>query len=136
MINQKKTELMAKTAVYEQGEGYDALRFRSHCENRKIRSALSLIALGAIIYLLILFVIYIAAGEGVIDFAGAPGRSIACVVAAVVVGVVFILIYTRIMSRLIRLKYRDLRSSMVRYDLQKSKLTQTMQEGNAETVSD
>lgn len=135
MINTEKTKLMAEAALYENGSRGDQLKLKKYFEEKPGRLKLKNLIAGAASYLLILYVVLLLTGREIIDFRTAPVTSAIIIASAAAAGALFTFAYARITDRILKKRYRNIRSSFVRYDLLKGKIKRMNQEGKTETVS-
>lgn len=133
MINAEKVKLMAQTVLYEEGRRGENIALRSYCEKDARRfKAYSIIA-GVVTYLLIALVVFLTAGADISVMEGKPFLIAFVIAATVILGAVFTILYAGIVRKVVASRYRNVRSSMVSYDLRRRKLRQMMQEGKTET---
>lgn len=133
MINAEKVKLMTQTALYEEGRKGENITLRSYCEKDARRFKAHSIAAGVITFLLIAFVVFLIAGADISAMEGKPFLIAFIIVAAVILGTVFTILYAGILRKVVTSRYRNVRSSMVSYDLRRRKLRQMMQESKTET---
>ena len=125
MINQEKVKLMTEAAVFEQGAESGNLRLKLSFESKKDRRIFKLrnLFLGGSVYLMIMMIVYLLWGHGLLDFRVMTPALVAILAAAVIVGAGFTVLYCLTAERISRRKYRNIRSSTVKYDLIKEKLS-------------
>ncbi len=133
MINTDKVKLMAQTVLYEESRRGENITLRSYCEKDARRFKAHSIIAGVLTYLLIAFVVFLIAGADISAMEGKPFLIAFVIAAAVILGTVFTILYAGIVRKVVASRYRNVRSSMVSYDLQRRKLRQMMQEGKTET---
>lgn len=126
---------MSRTALYEEGSTGDNIRLRSYCGPESRRFSVRTAFTGVFIYLLAAAVVFIAAEADLSLLKDRPILITLLTAAAVLVGALFTFLYVKAVKKVISSRYRNVRSSMVGYDLQKKKLRQIVQEGKTETVS-
>ena len=124
---------MAETALYEESSRGESIRLRSNCEDGARRFKVQSILAGAAAYLLTAFVAVLLADIDISAIQENPVTAAVIAAAVLAVGVVFTIVYVRVVKKVIASRYRNVRSSMVRYDLQRRKLRQIMQEGKTES---
>lgn len=122
MLDPKKTELMSRAAVYEQGHFAEKLKLRTYYENKKkiFMTGTGLIA--AFSYAAILSIVCLFIYDKVNISALSTLSIILLITAVVCLGVLFVVIYMYLIKRFVSVKYRNVRSSLVRYDLIKKKM--------------
>lgn len=133
MIKAEKVKLMAQTVLYEKGQKGENITLRSYCEKDAGRFKAYSIFAGVITYLLIAFVVFLIAGADISVMEGKPFLIAFAIAAAVISGTVFTILYAGILRKVVASRYRNVRSSMVSYDLRRRKLRQMTQEGKTET---
>ena len=132
MINTEKVKLMAQTVLYEESRKGENITLRSYCEEGARRFKAHSIVAGVITYLLIAFVVFLIAGADISAMEGKPFLIAFVAAAAVILGTAFTIIYSGILRKVVASRYRNVRSSMVSYDLCRRKLRQMTQEGKTE----
>ena len=124
MINAKKVTLMTRQALYEQGDASEHLKIRAYQENSRSRRRMNMenAFTGTMIYIAFAGIMYLVVGHETIDFSAHFAGSLCQVGAAAALGVFFVGFFTRMLRRLNEKRYKDVRSSLVRYDLTKTEL--------------
>lgn len=120
MLNTQKVELNTRLLVYEQGKGREALKLRSDNEGKGIvRSRMTTVICGIICYLCILVLAYAAGIGSLISFSDRLLLTVGIILAAAIIGILFVWAYVKIITRADRKSYRNIRSSLSKYDVLK-----------------
>ena len=118
MLNPKKVEMSSRLAAYEHGKGQAALLLRKDYEGKGIRRHwLKNILCGMFGFLCIAALLYFTFGYRLIDFSENFVLSGLIVILTVLVGIVFTAIYSSLVFRFGEKRYKNIRSSLVRYDI-------------------
>ena len=118
MINAEKTQLLAKTALYEKNEGREALSLqRLFADRNQFFAFFRYVPFGFSLYLLVLFLVVAgnryAQEDGLYLFQRGP----AAIAVIILCGIVFTAVYALICYTASRRKFRNIRSSMRTYNL-------------------
>ena len=115
MINQRKVRTMARTKVYETGEGKAALKLKDYCEDMPLWKSLGSNALCGVLLFVLLATIVAAAfpqwAQGLLEQSG----SASVVVITILSMLVFAALYSMAADTVQRYLYRKKRSSLCGY---------------------
>ena len=115
MINQRKVRTMARTKVYEAGEGKVALKLKDYCEDMPFWKSLGSSALCGVLLFVLLSVLVLAVfpewAQEMLDRMG----SVLATVSIILSMLVFAALYSLISDSVLKYLYRKKRSSLCRY---------------------
>ena len=121
--------------MFEQGRRGSDLKLNSYFPGEKRKMRIKIAAEGAAIFILFAALVFLTLLPDLPRPAADIPGTVLVTAGAVILGAAFTILFTRLCMRSALKRYRDTRSSFVRYDLIKKKIAYDPQGGKTEKVS-